>query len=68
MEKQRQDDLYSINTVIREKEALAKTDTRRLAEKLKGLFEEFGKNLSSRDIRVKHDLDAKISDLERVSM
>ena len=65
-EKQRQDDLYSISTLIREKEALAKTDIRRLQEKVKDLFEEFNKQVGQRELKMKQDFDNRIADADKV--
>ena len=65
-EKQRQDDLYSISTLIREKEALAKTDTRRLQEKVKDLFEEFNKQVGQRELKMKQDFDNRMADADKV--
>ena len=65
-EKQRQDDLYSLSTLIREKEALAKTDTRRLQEKVKDLFEEFNKQVGQRELKMKQDFDNRIADADKV--
>ena len=66
IEKQRQDDLYSLSTLIREKEALAKTDTRRLQEKVKDLFEEFNKQVGQRELKMKQDFDNRIADADKV--
>ena len=65
-QKQRQEEVYRINTLIREKEALAKSDVRKLQEKFKVLLDEFSKNIVQNDGKQRQNLENKISDLERV--
>lgn len=67
-EKQQQDDVYQLNTLIREKEALAKADVRKLQESFRDVFEEFSKSLTQRDSKTRHEIDGKIEYLERVSL
>ena len=67
IEKQNQDDVYQLNTLIREKEALAKADVRKLQESFRDVFEEFSKSLTQRDSKSRHEIDNKIELLERVS-
>ena len=52
--------------MIREKEALAKTDTRRLQEKVKDLFEEFNKQVGQRELKMKQDFDNRMADADKV--
>eukprot|EP00111_Clytia_hemisphaerica_P016773 TCONS_00049746-protein len=64
-EKQQQDDVYRINTLIREKEALAKADVRKLQESFRDVFEEFSRSLAQRDSKTRNDVDSRIEYLEK---
>ena len=65
-EKQQQDDNYKLNSLIREKEALAKADIRKLQESFRDVFEEFSKSLSQKDSSTRQDIEGKIHFLEKV--
>jgi len=65
-EKQQQDDNYKLTSLVREKEALAKADVRKLQESFRDVFEEFSKNLSQKDSATRQDIDGKIHFLDKV--
>ncbi|XP_057310394.1 protein PFC0760c-like isoform X2 [Hydractinia symbiolongicarpus] len=64
-DKQRQEDLYNMSTLSREKEALAKADIRRLQEKFKDIFEEFHRSVSGKDGKLRSDIQGRVAELER---
>lgn len=66
-DKQRQEDLYNMSTLSREKEALAKADIRRLQEKFKDIFEEFHRSMAGKDGKLRSDIQGRVAELERVS-
>lgn len=64
-DKQRQEDLYNMSTLSREKEALAKADIRRLQEKFKDIFEEFHRSMAGKDGKLRSDIQGRVAELER---
>ena len=60
--------MYNMATLTREKEALAKADVRRLQEKVRDIFDEFNKNISGKDGKLRSDLEGRVLELERVCL
>ncbi|XP_065659326.1 putative leucine-rich repeat-containing protein DDB_G0290503 isoform X3 [Hydra vulgaris] len=64
-EKSRNDDVYKLATLVREKEALSKSEVRSLQDKLKEMIEDYGKVQSHKDHQLRNEIEIKLAELDR---
>ena len=65
-EKSRNEDVYKLATLVREKEALSKSDVRSLQEKIKEMIEDLGKSQGHKENQLRNDVEIKLAELDRV--